>query len=98
MKMISEIYCHGDLLHTIQMSRIFEDSKTFVDMKLKQKPEITLQLYKEFMAKHDGKPAQEDIRKFVTVSFEQFSILQFVCHRCEQRILNNEQLMSIDRI
>lgn len=28
----SPIYCKGDLLHTVQMARIFSDSKTFVDM------------------------------------------------------------------
>lgn len=28
----SRIYCIGDLLHTIQMSHVFNDSKTFVDM------------------------------------------------------------------
>lgn len=65
--MYSEIYCHGDLLHTVQMAKIFEDSKTFVDMKLKQKPEITLELYKDFMEKHDENPSTDEIRKFVNV-------------------------------
>ena len=31
----SEIFCRGDLLHAVQMARIFNDSKTFVDMRLK---------------------------------------------------------------
>lgn len=54
----------------VQMSKIFNDSKTFVDMKLKQKPETTLQIYKEFMAQHDENPNQNDIRKFVDVSLK----------------------------
>lgn len=37
-------------------------------MKLKQKPEITLELFQEFLAEHDGKPGREDVRKFVNVS------------------------------
>lgn len=28
----SPIYCDGDVLHTVQLARIFSDSKTFVDM------------------------------------------------------------------
>ena len=31
----SKIYCQGDLLYTIQMSGLFADSKTFVDMPTK---------------------------------------------------------------
>ncbi|CAB4063124.1 TREH [Lepeophtheirus salmonis] len=34
----SPIYCHGELLRTIQMSGLFKDSKTFVDKKLKNAP------------------------------------------------------------
>ncbi|RMZ99186.1 trehalase isoform X1, partial [Brachionus plicatilis] len=29
---MSKIFCHGQLLHTVQMSGMFPDSKTFVDM------------------------------------------------------------------
>lgn len=28
----SPIYCHGDMLHQIELARPFADSKTFVDM------------------------------------------------------------------
>lgn len=28
----SPIYCEGDILHTVQLAKIFSDSKTFVDM------------------------------------------------------------------
>lgn len=34
----SPIYCQGDLLDIIQRMRLFNDSKTFVDMSLKQSP------------------------------------------------------------
>ncbi|KAJ9575304.1 hypothetical protein L9F63_025746, partial [Diploptera punctata] len=35
----TNIYCHGDLLHTIQMEQIYHDSKEFVDMKMREKLE-----------------------------------------------------------
>lgn len=50
------------------MAKIFNDSKTFVDMKLKQSPNRTIQLFKEFMADHSDIPSREDVRKFVNVS------------------------------
>lgn len=64
----SEIYCRGELLHTVQTAKLFNDSKTFVDMKLKQPPQKTLDAFKEFMSDHDNNPPKDDIRKFVQVS------------------------------
>lgn len=50
------------------MAKIFNDSKTFVDMKLKQSSNRTIQLFKEFMAEHSDTPSREDVQKFVNVS------------------------------
>lgn len=50
------------------MARLYNDSKTFVDMKLKQSPNRTIQLFNEFMAEHSDTPSREDVRKFVNVS------------------------------
>ncbi|XP_055694077.1 trehalase isoform X1 [Lutzomyia longipalpis] len=66
----SEIYCYGPLLHTVQMAHLFNDSKTFVDMKLKQNPDVTLQLFRDFMAIHNNEPTREQIRNFVDENFE----------------------------
>lgn len=66
--MSSEIYCSGDVLHTIQMAKIFNDSKTFVDMKLKRSPKETVQLFHEFMAQHSDRPTKNDVIQFVSVS------------------------------
>lgn len=66
--MSSEIYCSGDVLHTIQMAKIFNDSKTFVDMKLKRSPKETVQLFHEFMAQHADRPTKNDVIQFVSVS------------------------------
>ncbi|CRL08140.1 CLUMA_CG020990, isoform A [Clunio marinus] len=67
----SEIYCHGRLLETVQMARIFNDSKTFVDMKLKESPSLTLKKFDEFMAKFiDRVPDQNEIQLWVKENFE----------------------------
>ncbi|KAK3083029.1 hypothetical protein FSP39_012018, partial [Pinctada imbricata] len=41
----SEIYCRGQLLDTVQRSRLFPDSKTFVDMSLRKSPDQKPELY-----------------------------------------------------
>lgn len=68
----SEIYCHGRLLDTIQMARIYNDSKTFVDMKLKQSPDETLKDFDEFMAKFtDRQPTKDELQQWVEENFEE---------------------------
>ena len=42
----SEIFCRGNLLRTVQMARIFNDSKTFVDMRLQKDASEVLQAFK----------------------------------------------------
>lgn len=49
------------------MAHIFNDSKTFVDMKLKRSPKETVQLFREFMAEHGDRPTRADIIDFVSV-------------------------------
>lgn len=71
-RICSKIYCSGDVLHTIQMAKLFNDSKTFVDMKLKRPPNETVELFHEFMNEHDQNPSREDIIQFVSVSFDAF--------------------------
>ncbi|KAG7207009.1 hypothetical protein KM043_000900 [Ampulex compressa] len=66
----SEIYCHGELLHTIQMASIYKDSKTFVDMKMKHPPNETLALFREFMNRVDGMPTRHQIEQFVNDTFD----------------------------
>lgn len=34
----SQIYCHGELLHQVQMARLYRDDKQFVDMPLSSAP------------------------------------------------------------
>ncbi|XP_066588279.1 trehalase-like isoform X2 [Prorops nasuta] len=66
----SEVYCHGDLLHTIQMASIYTDSKTFVDMKMKNSPNETLRLFQQFMDDADNQPTKTEIERFVNDTFD----------------------------
>ncbi|XP_055348056.1 trehalase-like [Paramacrobiotus metropolitanus] len=65
--MESEIFCTGPLLHTVQMSGIFTDSKTYVDRPLLSDPAVVL----EEFAKLGVWPNinQIDIRNFVDTYF-----------------------------
>ncbi|XP_014607616.1 PREDICTED: trehalase isoform X2 [Polistes canadensis] len=66
----NNIYCHGELLHKIQMASIYPDSKTFVDMKMKNSPEKTLALFREFMNRTDEMPTKSEIEQFVNDTFD----------------------------
>ncbi|XP_017782171.1 PREDICTED: trehalase isoform X2 [Nicrophorus vespilloides] len=66
----SNIYCHGKLLHTVQMNKIYEDSKTFVDMKMRENATTTLRRFEDFMSAHNNQPEREDVIKFVDMAFE----------------------------
>ncbi|XP_017960975.1 trehalase isoform X1 [Drosophila navojoa] len=51
------------------MAKLFPDSKTFVDMKLKASPEKTMELFEAFMASTNNAPTNDQIRKFVDDNF-----------------------------
>jgi alpha,alpha-trehalase len=61
----SKIYCTGKLLHTIQMSFVFNDSKTFVDMPSKQSEEIVVQNF----VKLGISPNKTQIETFLNENF-----------------------------
>nr|AGK89798.1 soluble trehalase [Apolygus lucorum] len=67
----SQIYCEGDLLHTVQMAKLFADSKIYVDMKLKYPRETTMALFEEMMIRTSNKPVQDELRKFVSDTFDE---------------------------
>jgi len=54
----------------VQMSNIFPDSKTFVDMKMKYPRDEIWQRFRELMNKTDNKPNPTDILKFVNETFD----------------------------
>lgn len=54
------------------MARVYNDSKTFVDMKLRQLPEITLKLFDEFIEKFNGSEVPKgDLQDWVEQNFEE---------------------------
>ncbi|KAF9407481.1 hypothetical protein HW555_012510 [Spodoptera exigua] len=65
----SSIYCAGDLLHTVQLARIFPDSKTFVDLKLTNTENVTLANFKNLMKQTRNNPTREQIMSFVDANF-----------------------------
>lgn len=53
------------------MAHIYNDSKTFVDMKMKQAPDATLKSFDDFMAKFvDVKPTKDELQDWVEQNFE----------------------------
>lgn len=64
------IFCHGKLLHTIQMAGIYTDSKTFVDMKIKTSPADVLQKFEVLMNETENMPTKLEIQNFVKENFD----------------------------
>jgi len=62
----SEIYCHGPMLHAIQMARLYNDSKTFVDKKLRHRPELVLQEFHQL----PELVSKEELQRFVDAHFD----------------------------
>ena len=57
------------ILHMVQMSRIFPDSKTFVDMKLRYRPAEIELAYQQLMTKENDQPSKSAIIQFVNDNF-----------------------------
>lgn len=53
------------------MSRIFVDSKTFVDMKLKKPPAETLEIFEEWYNSHNRDPNTTQVAAWVKENFEE---------------------------
>ncbi|KAK3929304.1 Trehalase, partial [Frankliniella fusca] len=66
----SDIYCKGELLHVVQTAGIFPDSKTFVDMKVRESPEIALKHFEKLMQDTGSNPSFDQVRSFVNQTFE----------------------------
>ncbi|XP_017881925.1 trehalase-like isoform X1 [Ceratina calcarata] len=66
----SEVYCTGDLLKTVQLAEIFNDSKTFVDLYQVNDPQITLANFHNLMKSTQNNPSRNQIKQFVSENFE----------------------------
>lgn len=65
----SSIYCRGELLDVVQRSKIFQDSKSFVDMSQIHHPNETLRNFDDLMKSTRHAPSQDQIRRFVEDNF-----------------------------
>lgn len=52
------------------MKRIYHDSKTFVDMKMKQLPNKTWEIFQELMSRTASDPSTEQLKDFLNENFE----------------------------
>uniref|UniRef100_A0A0D9S3N8 Trehalase n=1 Tax=Chlorocebus sabaeus TaxID=60711 RepID=A0A0D9S3N8_CHLSB len=68
--MRSEIYCHGELLHQVQMAKLYQDDKQFVDMPLSIAPEQVLQTFNELSRDHNHSIPREQLQAFVQEHFQ----------------------------
>ncbi|KAM3921227.1 trehalase [Leptodactylus fuscus] len=66
----SEIYCTGDILHHVQLAKIFNDDKHFVDMGLKDTPANTIKKFQSLLLRYKSGPIdREKLIEFVNTSF-----------------------------
>uniref|UniRef100_A0A8I3MYF4 Trehalase n=1 Tax=Canis lupus familiaris TaxID=9615 RepID=A0A8I3MYF4_CANLF len=66
----SQIYCHGELLHQVQMAKLYQDDKQFVDMPLNSAPDQVLQRFRELAATHNQSIPLEQLRAFIQEHFQ----------------------------
>ncbi|RZC35606.1 trehalase [Asbolus verrucosus] len=65
----SKVFCQGNLLHTVQMAQIYNDSKSFVDLKMLHDEATTLRNFEVFFNDTNRNPTREEVRKFVSENF-----------------------------
>lgn len=66
----SLIYCHGPLLHTVQMAKLYHDSKTFVDKKLRFHPDLVATNFTRLMNSTGNNPSKNELVLFINEHFE----------------------------
>ncbi|KAK1153384.1 trehalase [Acipenser oxyrinchus oxyrinchus] len=67
----SPIYCSGALLKQVQLAKLFDDDKHFVDMKLKEPPEKVLSAFHNLTSgAPGGKASVAQLREFLGSFFE----------------------------
>nr|UYZ39132.1 soluble trehalase 1A like protein [Apocheima cinerarius] len=65
----SSLYCSGELLHRVQLARIFPDSKSFVDLRLVRAENETLADFSKLMQETKHNPSREQLARFVDQHF-----------------------------
>ncbi|KAM9359729.1 trehalase isoform 1-T2 [Symphorus nematophorus] len=67
----SEIYCSGPLLHQVQEAKLFDDDKYFVDMKLRENPDVVLAVFRNLsLASPNATVPPGKLQEFLGTYFE----------------------------
>lgn len=65
------LYCSGRLIDLVMNMRIFNDSKTFVDLKLKQNPNVTMTSFNKFIEKYNNtEPPSDELKAWLLENFD----------------------------
>lgn len=67
----SEIYCYGRIIDRVMANHLFNDSKTYVDLKLKVPPNETLLLFDTFMEANGNEPTKDQLMVWVNAHFDE---------------------------
>lgn len=70
------VYCDSELLHHVQLARVFPDSKTFVDYHMRSDPNETLAAFQQLLDVTNNTPSKEDLTQFVHQHFTNDSELE----------------------
>ncbi|XP_046959382.1 uncharacterized protein LOC124529618 [Vanessa cardui] len=70
------VYCNSQLLHYVQMSKIYPDSKTFVDLQMRNDENSTLAAFDVLLTETNNNPTKEQIKTFVNEHFDTTSELE----------------------
>ncbi|XP_041652618.1 trehalase isoform X2 [Cheilinus undulatus] len=65
----SEIYCSGPILHQVQEAKLFDDDKYFVDMKLKETPDVVISAFKNLSQESPNIPPAK-LQEFLSMYFD----------------------------
>ncbi|XP_018408353.1 PREDICTED: trehalase [Nanorana parkeri] len=66
----SQIYCTGDIIHQVQMAKIFDDDKHFVDMSLRDSPAKIIKRFQSLFLRPPARQlTREQLIGFVNTSF-----------------------------
>ncbi|XP_043849486.1 trehalase [Dromiciops gliroides] len=66
----SQIYCTGELLRQVQMAKLYQDDKHFVDMPLTKAPDQVLSDFNELLKSSGGNISREQLKTFVSEHFK----------------------------
>ncbi|KAI4537742.1 hypothetical protein MG293_012605 [Ovis ammon polii] len=64
-----QIYCHGELLRQVQMARLYQDDKQFVDMPLSSAPDQVLRHFHELAQAYNLSIPRQELQVFVQEHF-----------------------------